>query len=526
MPKAPTDSTQRSLRRSLGGSIARLSHHLPGALVVASLVTIGHLHFHLLDAIDSYAFIGIGNLSAVGALSSEAEKPTVAVVLIDQSSYETYYREGSPLDRCQLWADLKFLYDLPTPPRLMVIDLDLSPPAQKEEARSTRRGEAGCQASLNQLLIDGQSRTKTVLMAPLPVDDPQASKTIQNWRKTMEDAQIAFGDPNLPIRYGLVTKIECEEKKLAAVALDAAIAADREVASDAEKLTNDSTNPCWDEQGNIQSKEFLINPKQYLTGLRPVSALSLPTQLDLFSEWPRITPPWELPVVFFGGSYGEDDTYLTPLGTMYGVEVHAAAFKSLVDPASEFDHLRGFGLEIAIAVLFGGIISFCWRHYFSMRFSPSTLKRQFSTIFVWFLGGALIILVMLTTVGSLYLLSNSNYWLSPIPIALGMLIESFFVGAVHEAVKEGNHQREILVGELKIAHENGPTQFAKAAAELVRQRPEPSRNLRDRCLHFIFGDFARYIVIPDFIAALLALARRLALFALLGFALYLIFSHH
>ncbi|VVO27641.1 CHASE2 domain-containing protein [Pseudomonas fluorescens] len=510
-----------ALPRALGDGIAGLLHHLPGALVVASLVTIGHLHFHLLDAIDSYAFIGIGNLSAVEALSSGAKKPSVAVVLIDQSSYETNYHERSPLDRCQLRDDLKFLYDLPIPPRLLVIDLDLSP----------GRGDVFCQNKLNELLINGQSRTKTVLMAPLPVNDPLASDIIQAWRETMEDAKIAFGDPNLPIRYGLVTKIECEEKKLAAVALDAAIAVDREVPSDTavavKKLTNASTNPCRGEQEKKQSKEFLINPKQYVMGLRPVSTYKLSTQRELFSEWPGLPPPWQLPVVFFGGSYGEDDTYLTPLGTMYGVEVHAAAYMSLVEPATLFSHLRSFGLEIGIAVLFGGVISFCWRHYFAMRFSPSPPKRQFSTIFVWILGLLLMALVMVTTAFSLCLLSTSNSWLSPIPIALGMLIESFFVGAVHEAVKEGDHQREMLVGKLKTAHENGPAQFDEAiAAEEMRQRPEHPRNLCDRCSRFIIGDVARHIGNCDLGAALFLLVRRLALFALLGFALSLIFRHH
>lgn len=532
MPEAfqPTDSPQRPLRRwirdlprncrrwvlalprnlqrwipararALGGWIAHLPSHFPGAVAVASLVTIGHLHYHLLEAIDGYAFIGIGNLSAIGALSSGAKKPTVAVVVIDQSSYETWYHERSPLSRCQLRDDLKFLYELPIPPRLMVIDLDLSPSAQPEEARSSG-DNADCQEKLNQLLIAGSRKTRTVLMNPLPVNDPDAKERTRIWMESMKAANISFGDPYLPIRYGLVTKIECMPEKLAAVAL--------------REFSTNSASLC-------QSKDFLINPKQYLKGLRSVSALNLPLQDTLFAEWPGIPPPWQLQVVFFGGTYGDDDTYLTPLGIMYGVEVHAAAYMSLVEPASEFDHLLGFGLEIGIAVIFGGIISSCWRGYFAMRFSPAPWKRELSAVFVLLLGVLLIILVAGTTVGSLLLLSMSDYWLSPIPIALGMLIESFFVGAVQEAVQEGVHQREDLVRRFIAALKYGPDKFHKAVATQVRQHP---RNLGDQLSRFIIGDVARHIGKVHLGAALFLLVRRLLLFFLLGFALFLIFTQH
>lgn len=273
MPEAfrSSDSRLRAFWRSLGGWIARLPRHLPGAVVVASLVTIGRLDYHLLDAIDSYAFIGIGNLSAVEALSNANgdKKPTVALVLIDQPSYEINYQERSPLNRCRLATDLKSLYDLPIPPKLMVIDLDLSPSAQTDDA--------DCQEQLNQLLENSQRSTKTVLMTPLSMRDPDSERDptrekTKNWQNRMRAANVVFGDPDLPIRYGLVTNIECEEQKLAIVAF--------------REFSNNRPSICLDGQGNFQSdKEFLINPRQYVMGLRPVSALSLPSPLDQFSEW-------------------------------------------------------------------------------------------------------------------------------------------------------------------------------------------------------------------------------------------------
>lgn len=500
--------------RAIGRGIAHLPHHLPhhlpGALVVASLVTIGHLHFHVLDAIDSYAFIGLGNLSAMD-VSANATHPEVAVVVIDQRSYEGYYHERSPLDRCQLWADLKFLYELPIPPKLVVIDLDLSPPAKKEEARSTL-SRAGCQEPLNQLLENSPRTTRTVLMEPLELKDEEATKVINNWKERMKAANIDFGEPSLPFRYGLVIKIECDKEKLAAKAVLA--------------YSSRQDGNCLDLPTKNKPKEFLINPRQYITGLRPVSALVLPSQRDLLSEWPGFQRPWELPVVFFGGSYGDDDTYLTPLGIMYGVEVHAAAYMSLVHPANEFSHLLGFAGEVGIGLLFGGFISFCWRRYFAMRFSHRPWKRQISPFFVFVLGGALIGLVLVTTFVSLYLLSTSDYWLSPIPIALGMLIESFFVGAVHEAVEEGHRQRQGLVRWLDKAHKEGPDRFQEIVATELRKHPEPRRTLYQRCSYFIVGEIAQQFKVREFWVALALLVRRVTFFTLLGYALLLIVTHY
>ncbi|VVQ20522.1 hypothetical protein [Pseudomonas fluorescens] len=107
--------------------ISACIHHLPAASMVAAVVGICYHGLHLLDAVDGYAFLGIGNLTAKDVSQSTGRNPKMAVVLIDQESHENFYRERSPLDRCELKKDLEAIYNLPRPPKLVVIDLDLSP---------------------------------------------------------------------------------------------------------------------------------------------------------------------------------------------------------------------------------------------------------------------------------------------------------------------------------------------------------------------------------------------------------------
>ncbi|WP_069082771.1 CHASE2 domain-containing protein [Pseudomonas sp. TCU-HL1] len=500
-----------------------LLHHLPGAVIVSALVAIGHLQFHLLDAVDGYAFITIGNLSAVNTSSDRTFKPKVAVVRIDQQSHERHYLERSPLNRCELLKDLGNIYNGRKPPRLVVIDLDLSPLPLLREARASLPkdpaqvkaltdggNEAACEEALYQLLERCDRHTKTVLMEPFDVLDPYVREETLKWKKRMTNATVAFGDASLPISFGLVTKVDCKADGLAAVAFQ-------------QYSPKQAVNCVGDEHS---TQRFLINPRQYFTGLRASDTADLPSRSPWIQDQPEVKfreLAYELPVVFFGGGYGEGDTYLTPLGTMYGVEVHAAAYMSLVEPASDFNHFLSFILELLLALTFGMFISWSWRKYFHLRFSEESTDRQSAPYLVVLLSFGLLVLVILATVASLYILGNSDYWLSPIPIAFGMFIESYFTGAVHQAVEEGHTQRQELIGRLEKAHGNGEEAFVAKIADERKQQPPEIPGLTDRFWRFVILDVVHQIRKPW--SAISLLVRRLIFFAILGWAIYLTFAH-
>jgi CHASE2 domain len=321
------------------------------------------------------------------------------------------------------------------------------------------------------------------------------------------------------VRYGLVTKIDCTPDSLAALAYLSQ--PDRHFTNCLDEI--DPPKParkgCDDP---IEYPDLLINPSQYLLGLRAIPANQL---LPLNSPLTPIPVPYHLPVVFFGSGYGEDDTYSTPLGTMYGVEIHAAAFMSLLNPASEHTKLLGFAVEIVFALLLGGGISWCWRRYYGMRFSSDAWRRQASPYLIVLLGLALIIVVTGATYLSFLLLSHTNYWLSPIPIAIGMIVESLFNGAVHEAVHEGNEQRQSLLHRLDDAYRVSVAHFNKTLAHEKRERPREVHHLNERLRRFAFLDVQRLYHKRKYFAVFLLIVRRLLFLSLLVLGLYAIFKH-
>ncbi|NBB12272.1 CHASE2 domain-containing protein [Pseudomonas sp. SLFW] len=472
------------------------THHLPAALVVAALVGVFHHDLHWLDAIDGYAFFGIGNLTAKDAALELGNTPTVAVVLIDQKSHEDYYRERNPLNRCELKKDLEAIYALG--PALLVVDLDLSPALPLAGAAGIE--DRRCEESLKQLFMQ-QRPTRTVLMEPFELLDVEGQANTDRWREDLAGF-VSFADPTLKVSYGLVTRQACTPQSMAATAF--------------ERYTDPSTRPhnCLEEG---EHASLIINPGQYGTGLRAIPLGQMPSrQIDSRrNARTHFEPLYRLPVVFFGSGFGEDDTYSTPLGTMYGVEVHAASFMSLLQPTTPFKSFLGFVLDLFLGLLMGGLIEWSWHRYFALRFSSRARDRQWAPYVIIFLGVGFILLVFALTAASFGLLRHFNLWLSPIPIALGMLIESFFNSAVGAAVGEGYEQRQALVHRLRVAHEKGTESFAREVSREAEQRPRHDHGLRERAARFFYKDFQRLWMSGQYLAWVLLLIRRLAFFGLI-----------
>lgn len=488
---------------SIAHLVSDWTHHLPAALVVSALVYIFHHHLHLLDAIDGYAFLGIGNRTAF-ASRTIGNDPTVAVVLIDQRSHENYYRGRNPLDRCELKKDLEGIYELAPPPKVVVIDLDLSPALPVMPFTSAENIRASRCTEQIKILITQHPGTHTVLMQPSKARDPDNQAKILKWNAGLApraDA-VSFADPNITVSYGMVNGLDCDADSLAATALE-------HYPSKSPERRN-----CLTEH----DKELKISPREYLSGLRatPVSwmpARGADQQCAISTPYARF---FGLPVVFFGGSYDDGDTYLTPIGTMYGVEVHAAAFMSLLRP-TKVNELLAFAFDVGLGLLLGTVIDYCWRRYFSLRFGSSAFERQKAPWFIVLLMCVYAVGVGLLTVGSFFCLLYLGIWLSPIPIALGMLIESFFNSAVTAAVSEGYEQRQALLIRLRAI---GPDGIASRLAREADQRPQHAHGLKERVARYFYLDWKRLRNTGQKDAANLLLIRRLTFFVLLVVALF------
>jgi hypothetical protein len=407
---------------------------------------------------------------------------------------------------------LTAIYKLPGPPKLLVIDLDLSPvlPELEGDAGAIARNQQAvlCDSRLLKLLMQRRA-TDTVLMAPFKMLNLDARDSIATWRYTLGNSVAFAQTPTINIRFGLVNDIECKPDAIAATAY-------RRYSAKTGDTDNCLKHPA-------SGEPLIINPGHYVSKLLPVSLSELPTRHGPSENRAKpVADALRQPVIFLGTSYGDDDTFLTPLGTMYGVEVHAAAFTSLLYPTTKGDVLAFF-LDIAIALLLGGGIAWSWRHYFKRRFSSSAFDRQAAA---WQLMGfvmLLIVAIALLTWGSYALLRWKSVWLSPIPIAVGMLFESFFNSAVSAAVGEGYEQRQALIRRLQAAHASGPDVFASQVTQEASQRPRHAHNVRDRAIRFWHTDFTGLRDSGQQYALTLLVIRRAAFLVLLLWLLWVVF---
>ncbi|NJO13095.1 MAG: hypothetical protein HC872_06100 [Gammaproteobacteria bacterium] len=153
-------------------------------------------------------------------------------------------------------------------------------------------------------------------------------------------------------------------------------------------------------------------------------------------------------MIFFGAGYGAGDVFLTPLGELYGVEVHAAAYLS--DGLSH-NRLIDFVLDLFIAFSFGFVIASFWGKYFAHRFSYDAYVRQSAPLSIILLILTVAAMVVAFVIASLFMLVYFGIWLSPIPLAIGMIIDSFVSGSVERATDEYESMRRKLSEALAVA---------------------------------------------------------------------------
>ncbi|MGZ5174899.1 MAG: CHASE2 domain-containing protein [Burkholderiales bacterium] len=546
----------------------------PAVLFVPALIFALH-HHNWLHAIDGYAFLLIGNLSAIVQLpdTTATQNARAVVVLIDSESQENRYYEHSPLPRCALLTDLRTIYA--ASPNLLAIDLDLSPAVwlgtrskaacDKADSRlidlppvgpPNAPDELRCQHELY-CLIQEKSRngTGTVVMTPFKAADPRTAAEQNDWLAEMQRANVRFGRAELPAEYGLVIKQYRDSDTFADALYRQYRAQTEQQAVTATSSPTPLASRVSLERGaadrlpgegvvlsaHTDSTTSLINPRVYASGLCPVPLVV--RKPDSASEkradtWcplnddPNSTQPFaqrlnsalkplKNRVVFFGAGYGGDDTFLTPLGELYGVEIQAAAFLSRFLPVRK-NELAALAGDVLLALLFSVLIAAFWSRYFKHRMSTQARERQLAVLYVAILIVCFILFVFATCAFSLELLRWRGIWLSPVPIAIGMLIDAFALGSVHEAIRVSTEQKLELVRRLKASHETGAFDNA-ANTELEQYQRHPSSGW-DSLARFLVRDWRRLWKRQRIAATALIVKRGLWLFCV-GYAAWLILFH-
>lgn len=523
------------------GLLSRFTHHIvndwPQATLVAAIVTILHLnHFGLVHVIDRYMYVIIGNLSTFLAPPFHADPraesaPEVVVVGIGPDTHANQYLERAPLNRCVISEHLKQIYA--AQPHLVVVDLDLSPvlePASaaaqnipgKNKISETDYGwetTTNCHEKLKTLIVKNSRIVRTVLLAPF---QNKWSKEQENWVSDLEKACVYFASGELPIEYGIVLSYYDRPGTLARTAETLwknEIPCDRALVSSPRSLDFSETKK---QVLNFQASHRVVKEgieiAKLLTAADEGADVAEPLKVDLRGK-----------VVFFGARWGQDDQFLTPIDEMHGVDLHAmafiTAFNRVIEHESSFYNILKFLVDVAFGLTFSVIIASCWHRYFNLRLDVSSVRSQLEAPYwIVVLLAGVFVSMMVCTVLSLWLLSSFGIWASPVPIAIGMLFESFVSGSVAQAIQVGNESG----GKPKMLHAGAGEGQSSVR---VDGRASDCLSIEDRNIchsvqRFVYLDIQCLLHERQKKAALLLGVRRLIWFGLVGWAVCLIFFHH
>jgi hypothetical protein len=181
-----------------------------------------------------------------------------------------------------------------------------------------------------------------------------------------------------------------------------------------------------------------------------------------------------------------------------------------------------FALDVLMALGFSVLIAIFWGAYFRHRMGAHAFQRQTACVYVFFLTCFFIAAVFITLLVSFFAL-RAGLWLSPIPIAIGMLIDAFALGSVHQAIEVATRQKLETVARLQTAHE--ARSFETAAARELRQHRPESRSILESLYRFVVLDVARLFSRGQPAAASALLAKRAIWIVCVVYAVKLMISH-
>lgn len=360
-----------------------------------------------------------------------------ALVVIDQAAFDDpkRYASRAPLDRCMLAEDVARL--LASGLATIAIDFHLTS-INPELSEGDRR----CQAKLEHLLLVFGS--KLVVLH----DDTNAHDIV--WSDRFKEVTFARG--TLPARFGFVHTHDASRTRPASLA---SILAWRmcQCEDTRSKVPEFCGHPDQDETGGPESIQF--NPIRFcdrahgdpgrfigdhgsarrntlidFSQIRGLYNDGIPLTVDQAVEAARKK---QITHVLFGGEYGRDDRYATPIGTRYGVAIHAAI---AADPRHEDPQWIGFLIDVGIGVLCGIVLLWCWKRYFRQRVRSGdrtgwTSHPGLAHIWIGLMLVTCLVAAAFLLSLSVYLYAEHAIWINPVPMIIGMSLDALVLGSVN-----------------------------------------------------------------------------------------------
>jgi CHASE2 domain-containing sensor protein len=435
-----------------------LHHALTAAVIASCLFALES--YHLLEWLDAVSIrvsqSSLNDKRLGGAEGGSPSDHTPVVFHIGDQMYEQSFFQKSPLDRgvlAQVFENIS-----KEKPAMIVVDLDLSPGA--DELYSPSDGQLSLDRKLDSIAEHCQKKySRACLVLALPIQTkwkPLRNKQYK-WMKERCEAGAEFAMPTVFTHKAVAISYPKSLPNLAEVAFEELqhLNGKERLPEEHKQLEGESSSLC-DSLHEYESytefyghynhlEKFHEEAVQFNTLFfhwlnRPNSLINYELMREEIPSNTKITGK----TVFIGGSYGDDDRYLTTAGEMSGVFLHAAGLYSLFYPVKSTGHGWAFLLDVLVGVLLGFLFVYMWGKYNSRvndyRENSKPNAKLTVALIRSFILMRLCLFINLTVVTLLvvvaYILASSalelRLWLNPGPLIIGMFIHGFLCSKENE----------------------------------------------------------------------------------------------
>lgn len=421
------------------GFLQELPHLLLSALFIASVV---HLLHGLTVPLELPARLVVSNVAAHWLAGHGAgrypEDDDFALLKIDSATFRDKDRYGgsSPLDRCKLSEDLSKIVGQLDGLERLGIDFDLSPTGKLDQDK--------CAGDILALL---KSRPKIVTTLILPVD-PDDREQSAAWRKAVAESRVQLADPELDVQFGMARQHRDDGQNCPSLG----VALGREL-------------PQPDRQGRCM-KDLAGSPSGHhdrfniafhrLALLKHRPQMVSAKDVEPFEQQLLALKGKGVKRVMFGPGYDRSDEFLTPLGLLNGVDVHAAI---ALEPRERHDGRLDFVIDVILGVAFGALVHRLWKRYFDQRLDRSRLSGQPRMAYKWLLllvGLLALAILLVLPAASTVVTVVWGWWISPVPMLIGMTVDALVTGSVAAAIDRHEHPPAAMDESAATAHDRAP----------------------------------------------------------------------
>jgi hypothetical protein len=444
------------LREFVTSNILHIISSFRTALFLAAVMVLLEHYTVVLEWLDVFML----RLATTFAMSTaESKRAEVLVFTIQQEPFEKEFQSRSPIDRHELLKYFKELDKIYNPRtfenlRVLAIDYDLSPNGydldDKNKCVISNKKELKEQNELDDFLV--KQAIRVVLIKPLPVKNRRLCQCKVAWEDEIQKKstrRILFGHSEVwhYDMLGPVAKYVESEESFPATVFAAAKGRSPSGGGDITSC-DDSKSSSLHDPDKKPKRERINFLQAYATGAVKVCQLIDIKGFDDCKKYfefdtsgkvdasgkPLNSPISTISAIFFGGEYGKDDIYTTPLGILPGVTIQAYTYFSIGQRQNSNAWLwlwLALLLDIILGFIVGLIFHWNWENFHRCRHSnPDKFAPQvgWALLSVLFLLNILVFLVLISSP-----LLGRGIWINPAPIIIGLFIKSHMAAALATA---------------------------------------------------------------------------------------------